>query len=58
MLEKSLSNKIMAGVARNTLRGVFREMNYEEYGGVPLLGVKGVSLSLDMVALRRKRLRT
>ncbi|MGE3800204.1 MAG: phosphate acyltransferase PlsX [Candidatus Kapaibacterium sp.] len=42
--DKSLSNKVMAGLARSTLRGVFREMNYEEYGGVPLLGVNGISI--------------
>ncbi len=42
--DKSLSNKLMAGLARSTLRGVFREMNYEEYGGVPLLGVNGTSI--------------
>jgi glycerol-3-phosphate acyltransferase PlsX len=41
---RSIGNKIMAGLARSTLRGVFREMNYEEYGGVPLLGVNGVSI--------------
>lgn len=40
----SLKNKLMALLARNTLRGVFREMNYEEYGGVPLLGVNGISI--------------
>ena len=42
--EKSFSNKIMTGLAHSTLQGVFREMNYEEYGGVPLLGVNGISI--------------
>ena len=42
--EKSLKNKIMVLLARNALRGIFREMNYEEYGGVPLLGVNGISI--------------
>lgn len=42
--KKSLMNKLMVLFARNTLRGVFREMNYEEYGGVPLLGVNGISI--------------
>lgn len=41
---KSFINKIMVLFARSTLRGVFREMNYEEYGGVPLLGVNGISI--------------
>lgn len=42
--KKSFINGIMTLLARNTLRGVFREMNYEEYGGVPLLGVNGISI--------------
>ncbi len=41
---KSLGNKLMAGFAKKTLKGVFREMDYQEYGGVPLLGVNGVSI--------------
>jgi glycerol-3-phosphate acyltransferase PlsX len=41
---KSLGNKLMAGFARSTLKGVFREMDYQEYGGVPLLGVNGVTI--------------
>ena len=40
----SAPRKVMAGLSRTTLRGVFRDMNYEEYGGVPLLGVNGVSI--------------
>jgi phosphate acyltransferase len=42
--DKSIGNKLMAGMARSTLKGVFREMDYQEYGGVPLLGVNGVSI--------------
>lgn len=42
--QKSFVNAAMTLLARSTLRGVFREMNYEEYGGVPLLGVNGISI--------------
>lgn len=34
----------MMGVARPALKGALTGMNYEEYGGVPLLGVNGVSI--------------
>ncbi|MBS1912405.1 MAG: phosphate acyltransferase PlsX [Bacteroidetes bacterium] len=36
--------RLRLGVARGVLRNVFREMDYQEYGGVPLLGVNGVSI--------------
>ncbi len=42
--EKSLGNKLMMGVAKPALKGALTGMNYEEYGGVPLLGVNGVSI--------------
>jgi glycerol-3-phosphate acyltransferase PlsX len=42
--DKSIGNKLMVGLSRGTLKGVFREMDYQEYGGVPLLGVNGVSI--------------
>ncbi len=41
---KSLKNKFVALVARNGLRGVLRELDYQEHGGVPLLGVNGVTI--------------
>ena len=34
--------KLLIGALRNTLRKVFKSLDYEEYGGVPLLGVNGV----------------
>ncbi len=37
-------SRIRVGVARGLLRAVFREFDYQEYGGVPLLGVNGVSI--------------
>lgn len=42
--EASILNKGRAGLAKSTLKGVFKRMNYEEYGGVPLLGVDGISI--------------
>lgn len=42
--EKSFFNKIIMGLAKSGLKKVFSEFNYEEYGGVPLLGVNGVSI--------------
>jgi phosphate acyltransferase len=42
--EKSLLNKLVALVARNGMRSVMKELDYQEHGGVPLLGVKGVSI--------------
>lgn len=36
--------KLMLLPALGTLRGAMKSMDYEEYGGVPLLGVKGVSI--------------
>jgi glycerol-3-phosphate acyltransferase PlsX len=41
---KSVANKLIALVARNGLRSVMREFDYQEHGGIPLLGVNGVSI--------------
>jgi phosphate acyltransferase len=40
--KKSFLTKLGIGIAKPALKGVFREMDYEEFGGVPLLGVNGV----------------
>lgn len=37
-------SRLRLGVARGLLRSVFREFDYQEYGGVPLLGVNGISI--------------
>lgn len=42
--DKSFLNKLVALVARNGLRSVMKELDYQEHGGVPLLGVNGVSI--------------
>lgn len=36
--------KLRIALAKGVLRSVFKEMDYQEYGGVPLLGVNGVSI--------------
>ncbi len=36
--------KLMIGMARGSLRAALRDMDYEEFGGVPVLGVNGVSI--------------
>ena len=40
----SLSRKLTALLARSGLRSVMKELDYQEHGGVPLLGVNGVSI--------------
>lgn len=39
---KSILNKIAVAVMVPTLRKILKEFDYQEYGGVPLLGVNGV----------------
>ncbi|MBI5216129.1 MAG: phosphate acyltransferase PlsX [Ignavibacteriae bacterium] len=41
---KNLFLKLLGGMMRNSLRSVFKSMDYEEHGGVPVLGVKGVAI--------------
>lgn len=38
---KNLYNKISIAMAAPHLRNIFREVDYQEYGGVPLLGING-----------------
>lgn len=42
--DESLYNKILMAFAMPALKSIFKQFNYEEYGGVPLLGVNGVSI--------------
>ncbi len=42
--DRSIVNKLTALLARNGLRTVMKELDYQEHGGVPLLGVNGVSI--------------
>jgi glycerol-3-phosphate acyltransferase PlsX len=41
---RGLFRKLMAAIAAKTLRSVLKDFDYQEYGGVPLLGVNGVSI--------------
>jgi glycerol-3-phosphate acyltransferase PlsX len=41
---KSLMNKIKAGIARTPLRESLKNTNYELQGGLPLLGLNGISI--------------
>lgn len=41
---KGFINKIKVGLLRNTLRTILKDFDYQEYGGVPLLGVNGISI--------------
>ena len=44
LAERSIRQKLIALLARGTLRGIMKELDYQEHGGVPLLGVAGVSI--------------
>ncbi len=41
---KSLINKLKIGLVRNSMRDILKDFDYQEYGGVPLLGVNGISI--------------
>ncbi len=41
---QGLLNKMMILFARKGMRSVMKELDYQEHGGVPLLGVNGVSI--------------
>lgn len=40
----NLIRTLLIGAARGSLRASLRDMDYEEFGGIPVLGVNGVSL--------------
>ncbi|MBF8294372.1 MAG: Phosphate acyltransferase [Bacteroidetes bacterium] len=40
----SIIRKLLIGAARGSLRASLRGMDYEEFGGIPVLGVNGVSI--------------
>ncbi len=42
--DKSILNKLMIGMLRGSLREIFKDMDYTEHGGIPLLGVNGVTI--------------
>jgi len=42
--DKSFSNKLKIGLVRSSMREILKDFDYQEYGGVPLLGVNGISI--------------
>jgi phosphate acyltransferase len=42
--DKSLLNKLRIGIVRKPMRETLKSANYEELGGLPLLGVNGISI--------------
>jgi glycerol-3-phosphate acyltransferase PlsX len=42
--EKSLIDKLLIGLSKNVLKKSLKSLDYQEYGGVPLLGVNGISI--------------
>jgi glycerol-3-phosphate acyltransferase PlsX len=42
--EKSLFNKVKVGIMVPVLKDILKTLDYQNYGGVPLLGVNGVSI--------------
>jgi phosphate acyltransferase len=42
--EQAWWKKLLMGVMRKPLRTIFKDMDYQEFGGVPLLGVNGVTI--------------
>jgi phosphate acyltransferase len=42
--EISVTNKVVGLMVRNALRRVLKDLDYQEHGGVPLLGVNGVAI--------------
>jgi glycerol-3-phosphate acyltransferase PlsX len=41
---KSLMDKLLIGLSKNALKKSLKSLDYQEYGGVPLLGVNGISI--------------
>lgn len=41
---KGFINKLKVGIIRNAMRTILKDFDYQEYGGVPLLGVNGISI--------------
>ena len=42
--KKNLLDKILIGLSKSTLKKSLKSLDYQEYGGVPLLGVNGISI--------------
>jgi glycerol-3-phosphate acyltransferase PlsX len=42
--EKSFFDRLFIGLSKNSLKKSLKSLDYQEYGGVPLLGVNGISI--------------
>jgi phosphate acyltransferase len=42
--EKGFFDKMLIGLSKNSLKKSLKSLDYQEYGGVPLLGVNGISI--------------
>ncbi|HVO75625.1 MAG TPA: phosphate acyltransferase PlsX, partial [Ignavibacteriaceae bacterium] len=42
--QRSFWKKLKVGIAKNSLKEILHDFDYQEYGGVPLLGVNGISI--------------
>jgi len=42
--EKNIINKLKTGLVVPILKDILQQFDYQSYGGVPLLGVNGVSI--------------
>lgn len=42
--EKSFLNKLKIAIFKNSLKSILKDISYESHGGVPLLGVNGISI--------------
>ena len=42
--ERSFFDKLLIGLSKNVLKKSLKSLDYQEYGGVPLLGVNGISI--------------
>jgi glycerol-3-phosphate acyltransferase PlsX len=42
--EQNFIDKIKIGLIKNTLRKALKDLDYQEHGGVPLLGINGISI--------------
>ena len=42
--KKNLFNKLKIGLVKSSMKSILKDFDYQEYGGVPLLGVNGISI--------------
>jgi phosphate acyltransferase len=59
--EKNIFNKLKVGIIKSVLKEVLKPLDSQNYGGVPLLGVKGISIighgSSSVLAIKNMVLR-